>query len=467
MTRVGELSAEIAAMSNDIEDTAENLKADKKFAADLKQNCADKTGIHEKEKQLRAEEVLALSDTIKILNDDDALELFKSTLPSASASLLQVQESNRAVLDKASEVLSAARARADSRGRPGLDLVLLALNGKKIGFGKILKMIDELVASLNVEQGVDDDKKGYCDEQLDQTEDKIKGLTNSIKDKNGAVEEASMEAGKLAEEIEALKAGIAALDKALAEATANRKAENAEFKELMTSNNAAKDLIHFAKNRLNKFYNPKLYKAPPKRQLSEGDQIFVNEGGDIPTAAPGGIANTGIGFVQLASRSQGEEAPPPPPATAAAYTKKSQESNGVIAMMDLLVKDLDKEMTEAEVEEKNAQQEYEQTVADSANKRRGDSKALTEKAAAKGELESLLEKLNTEVKDLGKESMGASKYLATLHGECDWLLQYYDVRKQARSDEIESLGNAKAVLSGADYSLVQRAVTSHKFMRYA
>jgi hypothetical protein len=43
-------------------------------------------------------------------------------------------------------------------------------------------------------------------------------------------------------------------------------------------------------NRLNKFYNPKLYKAPPKRVLSEEDQITVNMGGTLaPTAAPGGL----------------------------------------------------------------------------------------------------------------------------------------------------------------------------------
>merc|ERR1712061_50242 len=149
----------------------------------------------------------------------------------------------------------------------------------------------------------------------------------------------------------------------------------------------------------------------------------------------------------MGRRSDGDAAPAPPPATWGAYTKKSQGSNGGIAMMDLLVKDLDKEMTEAEEEEKNGQEEYEQTVADSASKRRGDSKALTDKATAKGDLGDLLEKLSSDLKGLGKEQMGASKYLSTIHGECDWLLQYYDVRKQARGDEIDSLGNAKAVLS--------------------
>merc|ERR1719356_2135090 len=113
----------------------------------------------------------------------------------------------------------------------------------------------------------------------------------------------------LTEEIAGLKAGIVALDKQVEEATAQRKAESAEYKDLMKSDTAAKELILFAKNRLNKFYNPALYKPPPKRELSEGDQIYENSGGDIPTEAPGGISNTGItALVQLRRR----DAPAPP-----------------------------------------------------------------------------------------------------------------------------------------------------------
>merc|ERR1719221_782000 len=90
MTRVGELGVEIATMKNDAEDTAESLEEDKKFAQDMKKNCAEKTSIHEKEQKVRSEEVVALADTIKILNDDDALDLFKKTLPSAGSSFLQI-----------------------------------------------------------------------------------------------------------------------------------------------------------------------------------------------------------------------------------------------------------------------------------------------------------------------------------------------------------------------------------------
>jgi len=87
---------------------------------------------------------------------------------------------------------------------------------------------------------------------------------------------------------------------------------------------------------LNKFYNPKMYKAPPKRELSEEDQITVNNGGTLaPTAAPGGIAGTGIGLAQVA--------PAPPPAADMSYKKSGESSNGVIAMIDLLIADIDKE----------------------------------------------------------------------------------------------------------------------------
>ena len=43
------------------------------------------------------------------------------------------------------------------------------------------------------------------------------------------------------------------------------------------------------------------------------------------------------------------------------------------------------------------------------------------------------------------------------------LIQYFDVRKAARNSEIDALGKAKAVLSGADFSLVQTG--SKKFLQ--
>merc|ERR1740138_1616041 len=124
-------------------------------------------------------------------------------------------------------------------------------------------------------------------------------------------------------------------------------------------------------------------------------------------------------------------------------------------MIDLLIADIDKDNQIMEVEEKDAQKEYEVFMADSADKRALDSKAITDKQAAKAETET--EKATEEDTKKSKtiEAMENAKYIGGLHEECDWLLKYYDTRKSARDGEIDALGKAKAVLSGADYSLVQ------------
>merc|ERR1719476_344300 len=143
-------------------------------------------------------------------------------------------------------------------------------------------MIDELVEALKKEQLGDDEKKEYCDHEFDSTDDAKKELEHKLSDTEAAITSATEKIAALTEEIAETEKSITVLDKSVKEATEIRKAENVEFKDLMQSDGAAKELLLFAKNRLNKFYNPKLYKAPPARQLSEGDQIYVNEGGDIP-----------------------------------------------------------------------------------------------------------------------------------------------------------------------------------------
>jgi len=213
----------------------------------------------------------------------------------------------------------------------------------------------------------------------------------------------------------------------VAEATSTRKAEHDDFVETLAANSAAKDLLGFAKNRLNKFYNPKLYQAPPTREVA--------------------LQQVGV-------------APPPPPEANLAYKKSGESSNGVIAMIDLIVADVDKENQTMEVEEKNGQTNYEGFMSDASEKRALDSKAITDKESARAETESELQSNKDDKKSTTIEAMETAKYIGALHEECDWLLTNYDNRKSARSGEIDALGKAKAVLSGADYSLVQIASAS-------
>merc|ERR1719160_1851805 len=96
-------------------------------------------------------------------------------------------------------------------------------------------------------------------------------------------------------------------------------------------------------------------------------------------------------------------------------------------------------------------------MSDASSKRSEDSKAITDKESAKAETETEMMSNKESKKSKTIEAMETAKYISGLHGECDWLLKQYELRKTARTDEIEALGKAKAVLSGADYSLIQTA----------
>merc|ERR1719465_258054 len=127
-TRLGNKGVELVNMKEDLEDTKKSLAEDKAFLADLEKNCATKKAEWAVRQKTRAEELLAILDTIKILNDDDALELFKKTLPSPS--LLQVKASSAELRRQAVSALKGRHPAHDHR----LDLISLALSAKKVSF---------------------------------------------------------------------------------------------------------------------------------------------------------------------------------------------------------------------------------------------------------------------------------------------------------------------------------------------
>merc|ERR1719149_335685 len=103
------------------------------------------------------------------------------------------------------------------------------MNGKKVDFSKVLKMVDELVATLKTEQQDDDHKKEYCEGQFDVTEDKIKALTRTLDQLSTQIDDHTTSIATLTSEVKALADGIEALDKQVAEATEQRKEENTDF----------------------------------------------------------------------------------------------------------------------------------------------------------------------------------------------------------------------------------------------
>merc|ERR1719159_1906333 len=124
-------------------------------------------------------------------------------------------------------------------------------------------------------------------------------------------------------------------------------------------------------------------------------------------------------------------------------------------MIDEMAAGLDQEMTVAEAEEKDAQGDYEKLMDDSKATRATDAKSMEDKVAAKADAEAALEGHEETKASTIKELDATKALIMSLHADCDFLMQYYDQRKEARASEIDAMGKAKAVLNGADYSLVQ------------
>jgi septal ring factor EnvC (AmiA/AmiB activator) len=454
--RLGEVGVELVNLANDLADTKKLLAQDEKFLADLERGCKAKQSEWDERSRTRSQELVALSDTIKLLNDDQVMHLFKKTMPSTS--LLQVQMSSGAVMHKARQALMSP---TGGQRDPRLNLISMTMRGRKVNFDKVMAMVDKMIALLGKEQTDDDNKRSYCRQEFASSEDEKKTLEESISDSKKAIANAKDLVSTINEEIAKIAAGIKALNKAVADATKQRKAQNTAYVEELASNNAAIEILGIAKNRLNRFYNPKLHQPQPKRQLSEEDSITLSMGGTLaPTAAPGGLAGTGVVALQEAfsflqtSESKGNAKPEPAPETWGEKSAKS-DSSGVLSMLDTLIRTTAKQVAEMKAEEKDAQFEYEQFMKDSSEKHAADAKAISVKESVKAETEAGLQKRTKDMKNAKAESEANNEYLMGLHKQCDWLLENYKVRQDARTAEIASLRQAKAVLSGADYSFLQ------------
>jgi chromosome segregation ATPase len=270
--------------------------------------------------------------------------------------------------------------------------------------------------------------------------DDEKAATDKIASLDASVTELNDQAATLKDDIATLTEEIKALDKAVATATEQRKAEHAEYTTSAALNEAALQLLEKAKQRLNKFYNPTLYKAPPKRELSMEDSLYAKAGRD-EFVSPA--------LVQIRAHSRVAQ-PQAPETFSGIQQPKSEKSTGVIALMEMMQSDLKSDMADAEADETMGQKEYEDLMTESAATRAQDAKSITNKEAAAAEVETKIQEA-TESKALTTEALEDVRLTINhLHTSCDFLQENYDSRKEARTNELESLKNGKAVLAGAN-----------------
>merc|ERR1719305_1203617 len=259
--RSGQAAVETVQAKADLEKTQKAVEEDTEFKANLAKNCATKQKEWDERCKLRAQEIEAISDTIKMMNSDDALELFKKTLPSAAAASALIQTSATTRLKsgmrmqvRTAKAMIQSAMKSDKAHAMSRHLMLLALSQGVHGFEKVVGMVDGMVGVLEGEQLQDDKLDTWCIAELDKAKEEAKATEVDIGELDAAVDEGRDAIAATASEIDALKAGLVELDKSVAEATELRKKENEESTETAAANQACVDLLGMAKNRLNKFY---------------------------------------------------------------------------------------------------------------------------------------------------------------------------------------------------------------------
>jgi chromosome segregation ATPase len=218
----------VTTTADDIEDTTGEMKETEAFVANLASQCAAKKKEWDERCAMRAEEIAAISEAIKILNDDDALDLFKKTLSlSQTPSAFLQRKSGASVALRVRTMLSKVAVSGGSQ-QTALALLGFQLKAKKVDFSKILAQIDGMMKVLDSDQKNDDEQFKFCEAEISKTDKESAATTEAIATSTASIEEMSDESETLASEIASLQDEIKVLDKAVAEATEQRKEEHAD-----------------------------------------------------------------------------------------------------------------------------------------------------------------------------------------------------------------------------------------------
>jgi len=441
--KAGEFEVSIAQSSDSLDDTKAEIKDSQAMLSLLEGTCADRKKDWEARLKMRDDEIAAISEAINILNDDDALDVFKKAVPgdAPAAGFLQTRHGKSFAvqgLQKAVDIVKAALKTKSHSAK--LELLMYKMktqlryaqssNVKEFpDMTGVAKMTEDMIAVLKSEMSADEKKKEWCTSELEKSEAERTRKQEVLDQATAAIAQTQDEISSTDDDIKALEKEIVDVDKEVAGSTEQRKKEHAEYTENLQMTDVAISLLEKAKNRLQKFYNPTLYKAPPKKEATMEEKITQS-----------------YAFVQRHSSLRQLKAMPDLPEIPK-YEK--QNSGGIIAMMDTISKELEMDKIASGHEEKTAQKEYVEFMADAQVNRAQDAKSVVQQKAAKAELEKRLVVLKEDAKTMSEEVYQAHQLIGEVHSACDFVLETFKERSAARADEIESLENAKSVLEGA------------------
>jgi hypothetical protein len=396
---------DLAKAKEDLDLTREALASDTKFLGDLRLRCQASDKDWELRAKTRNDEIAAISETIKILSDDDAFDLFSKT-----AGFLQTGAESQAQLQmraKASRVL-----RNLGQKEKSLNLLALSQKVKLDGFVKVKKAIDEMAADLKTQLADEVKQRDFCVAEFQENEKQTLVKNNEIKDLSALIETQKNTISSLTDDIANLNSEIAEMKVQMKKASEDREGENHEFQQTVMDQRATQQILKKALARLESFY---------KKQA-------------LLQAEPGAAA-------------------PPPPigAEGMGEYKANQGSGGVMMLIQNIIDEAHTAESDAIKAEAESQAGYEEFIKNSNDAIGAATKEITAKSDNKSETDAAKVQAEADRQAALGDAERLAQYNAELHQSCDFLTKNFDLRQSAIQQEIDGLAQAKSILSGADF----------------
>jgi predicted nucleic acid-binding Zn-ribbon protein len=395
-------NAEITALETQIAD-------DKKYISETEDNLKDKKEDFVKRKELRRDEIKAISEAIAVIHSDDARDLFKKSL-----SFLQVRDVSASSATRAADAIRATARKSGDRRLHALAMrVSLTAGGK---FDKVLTAIDDMISILEEEDKTDTSNKEECETDREKDTKEAADLSRKIDELSDDISKLKGEIEEIEKEIEEKEGNIKDLKKEMKEAKEIREKEHTEWVQSDKDDADAIVLLEKAASVLKDFY---------KENFSLMQRIAAME----PPVVKAG------------------EAPPPPPKTwEGDYKGATKESNGIVSILELIKGDVEKDKETAKTEEDKAQTDHDKFIKeseDSVDKLETDISDL--KSSKSDKEKDITTKEETSATKKGSLDT-VTKKLKDAQPGCDFILVNFEVRADNRKLEIEGLKKAKEIL---------------------
>jgi chromosome segregation ATPase len=411
--QIADLQEQYAEEFKQLEDTQEQLAMDEEFLKNLKEKCATMDADFEKRKKDRLAEIDAVTDTIKILNNDASFEIFDKMKAPEPPEFLQTDLS-ASEKERKQKALSALQRAAQLSGNP--QIALIAASAQLDSFTKVKEMIKKMVKELETQQEDEIAHRDWCIKELNannrSTEaayDKKEALIAKIADLEKRIEQ-------LTKDIAAAKEAIAHAMDQMKRASETREAENAEFQTTVNDQRLMSIILTKALDRMKE-----VYALLQRRGMKPGAPHIQTSGTHTdPGNGP------------------------------AAFKTYSENAGGgrVVTMLEEILADSKEVIDQSMDSEQSDQSAYENFMKDSNKLIIKTTQAISDMTAAKSSAKEELSMAKTDLSETINELEGLSNTAADLHKSCDYILKNFDARQAARAAEIDALNEAYAILSG-------------------